>query len=33
MRLLKIGLFLTLSIAALAADTVTLRDGRVITGT
>ena len=32
MRLLQIGLFLTLAIAALAADTVTLRDGRVITG-
>lgn len=33
MRLLQIGLFLTLAIAALAADTVTLHDGRVITGT
>jgi hypothetical protein len=33
MRSLQIGLFLTLSIAALAAETVTLRDGRVITGT
>jgi hypothetical protein len=33
MRLLHIGLFLTVTITAMAADTVTLRDGRVITGT
>lgn len=33
MRLLQIGLFLTLAIPCVAADTVTLRDGRVITGT
>ena len=33
MRLLNFGVSLTLVMAAMAADTVTLRDGRVLTGT
>ena len=33
MRLLNFGMSLTLVMAAMAADTVTLRDGRVLTGT
>jgi len=33
MRLLSFGMSLTLVMAAMAADTVTLRDGRVLTGT
>lgn len=33
MRLLNFGISLTLVMAAMAADTVTLRDGRVVTGT
>ena len=33
MRLLRIGMCLSLGLAALAADTVTLKGGRVVTGT
>ena len=33
MRLLNLGMSLTLAVAAMAADTVTLMDGRVLTGT
>ena len=33
MRMLNFGMSLTLVVAALAADTVTLRNGRVVTGT
>ena len=33
MRLLNFGISLTLVMAAMAADTVTLSDGRVVTGT
>ena len=33
MRLLNFGICLTLVMAAMAADTATLRDGRVVTGT